>query len=383
MHILMVNAQGYDLNPGGVEKGIAMLSDALDVRGHTVSFLNAFPGGRDSGAHVTVLHRTDWRQDPTRRLRNHLGDVVSRPTRDLAKAVARHDPDVVHTHNLPGISTSIWEVCRRLDLPVMHTLHDYHLLCPRVTMMRRDGRTPCRPHPLLCGMRTQRLARWSSAVSHLAGVSSYILDLCGRLFPDAEQHVLRNPLALPDRMKPVPPPGERLASIGYIGALDATKGVANLLEAAPALGRLGCGLHIAGGGKLAPVVAAAAERLPLVRYHGVVAGADKERFFEVCDAGIIPSVRAEPGGPTHTLIEWLCRGRPVLVSRRGGLGEVIDLYPAAIGLEPTVVGVIEGISELADPDRWRLVLAEAHPIDPGGELDDWVDAHEEIYRSMI
>ena len=42
-----------------------------------------------------------------------------------------HAPDVVHTHNLTGVSTAIWEVCRRLDLPVFHSLHDYYLLCPR------------------------------------------------------------------------------------------------------------------------------------------------------------------------------------------------------------------------------------------------------------
>ena len=58
-------------------------------------------------------------------------------------------PDVVHTHNLPGISTGIWETCRRLGRPVVHTLHDYQLLCPRTSLMRTNGE-PC-PRGLLCG----------------------------------------------------------------------------------------------------------------------------------------------------------------------------------------------------------------------------------------
>jgi glycosyltransferase involved in cell wall biosynthesis len=384
MHVLMVNAYGNDPRAGGVEKGIAMLSDGLAVRGHTVSYLNAFPGGRaDPGAQVTVVHPTDWREDPMRRLRNHLGDVISRPTRALAETVARHDPDVVHTHNLPGISTGIWEVSRRLGLPVMHTLHDYHLLCPRVTMMHRDGTTPCRPHPLLCGLRTQRLIRWAGAVSHLAGVSAYLIELCAGLFPGAEKHVLRNPMFLPERPHPRRVPGRRLKSVGFIGGLDPAKGVDVLLSAAPTLEMLECELHVAGGGRLAPEVAAAAQRFPFVHYHGVVSGAEKDAFFEACDAGIIPSVWAEPGGPTHTLIEWLCSGRPVLVSRRGGLGEVIDLYPSAIGLEPTVEGVDQALRELAEPTRWETIRAEIRPVETAAELDRWIVAHEEIYAAMI
>jgi glycosyltransferase involved in cell wall biosynthesis len=383
VHILMVNAQGTDRRAGGVEKGIAMLSDGLAARGHTISHVNAFPGGQaDPGTLVTVLHSTDWREDRVRRVRNHLGDVISRPTRELAEVVARHRPDVVHTHNLPGISTGIWEVSRRLGLPVMHTLHDYHLLCPRVTMMRRDGTTPCQPHPLLCGLRTHRLVRWAGAVSHLAGVSAYVLELCAAFFPDAEKHVLRNPMVVAQKPRPIRPPRNRLTSIGYIGNLDTPKGVDLLLSAVPVLAALGCDLHIAGGGRLAGEVAAAARRTPVVQYHGVVSGADKDAFFEACDAGIVPSVWAEPGGPTHTLSEWLCGGRPVLVSRRGGLGEVIGLYPAAIGLEPTVDGVEQALRRLAEPGNWETIRTQIRPIETAGEFEGWVSAHEELYARM-
>ena len=155
MRILMVNAHGNDITAGGVEKGIAILSDELTRRNHTVAFLNAFPGGRVSpGMDVTVLHPDDWRSHPIRRIRNHVGDVVAHPSGSVAEVVARTRPDVVHTHNLPGISPVCGGVSRRQGVPVLHTIHDYHLLCPRTTLMRRNGTTPCRPHPALCGLRT-------------------------------------------------------------------------------------------------------------------------------------------------------------------------------------------------------------------------------------
>jgi glycosyltransferase involved in cell wall biosynthesis len=384
MRILMVNAHGRDLTAGGVEKGIAMLSAELMRRGHKVAFLKAFPGGSvDPETDVTVLHRADWRGQPIRRLRNHVGDVASHPSGVVADVIARIRPDVVHTHNLPGISTGVWEVSRRQGVPVMHSLHDYHLLCPRTTMMRRDGTTPCRPHPLLCGLRTRRLVRWVGAVSQLAAVSQHLIAMHGYLFPDARKHVVRNPMVLPGQLGPVRPPAQRLASIGYIGNLDVAKGVDLLLTAAPTLEALGCELHVAGTGRLTAEVAAAAERWPFVHYHGVVSGSRKEEFLESCDAGIIPSVWEEPGGPTHTMIEWLCTGRPVLVSRRGGLGEVVDLHAGAIPVEPTVDGIASGIVALADPPRWKAVLSSLEPIDGTGELKGWVQAHEEIYRSML
>ena len=332
---------------------------------------------------VTVLHPDDWRSHPIRRIRNHVGDVVAHPSGSVAEVVARTRPDVVHTHNLPGISTGVWEVSRRQGVPVLHTIHDYHLLCPRTTLMRRNGTTPCRPHPALCGLRTRRLARWAGAVSQLAAVSEHLLDLHGHLFPDVPRHVLRNPMVLPAGPYSVRAPAQRLASIGYIGSLDVVKGVDLLLAAAPALQALGCELHIAGGGRLTQEVTAAAEQWPLIHYHGVVSGAKKDEFFDSCDAGIIPSVWAEPGGPTHTLIEWLCTGRPVLVSGRGGLGEVVDLYPGAVRLEPTVEGITSAIVALAEPERWKALLSSLEPIDASGELERWVHDHEEIYGSML
>ena len=144
----MVNAPA-DVTAGGAEKHVHELARELRSRGHELAFLHAFPS-RDGQYEpdTTVLHATDWRDDQVRRVRNHVDDWLSLPAERLRQVVAAHRPDVVHTHNLPGISTGIWEVCRRLGLPVVHTLHDYQLLCPRKSLMRSDGE-PCRPAPLV------------------------------------------------------------------------------------------------------------------------------------------------------------------------------------------------------------------------------------------
>jgi glycosyltransferase involved in cell wall biosynthesis len=382
VRVLMVNGHGDDPSCGGAERAMFELTDRLIRLGIEVVFLQAFPS-RVRGADVEriILHRTDWRDDPTRRVKDHLGSVLALPAGSLQRAIARHRPDIVHTHNLPGIGTGVWEVSRRLGLPVIHTIWDYHLLCPRASLTRRDGRT-CRPSPLLCGFRTRRLARWTSAVSHVIGCSQYVIDLHAQYFPHAGFHVLRNPVVVPDAGS-VRPPRKRPRVLGYIGALDRIKGVHLLLEAAPRLESLGFRLRIAGDGRLRDEVARAVEQSANVEWAGAVLGEQKRRFFEACDLGLVPSVWAEPGGPTFTMVEWLAAGRPVLVSTRGGLGEIAGVYPGSVPLDPNVDSIVELVAGLRESARWNELVAAVRPIDSELEAEEWAKAHETLYRSII
>src|SRR5205823_4583178 len=202
-----------------------------------------------------ILHQTDWRSDRLRRVRNHVGDFVSAPWSRLEAVLRAARPELVHTNNLPGLGTGIWEVARRLGVPVVHSLHDYHLLCPRTSLTWRDGST-CEPHPLLCGARTRRLMRWQGAVDSVIAVSEYVRSVYREFFPGVLQHVIRPPLA--PLSGPIPqPPRTPPVTLGFLGALTAIKGVRLLLDAAPFLARQGLKLRFAGDGALRRDVEAA------------------------------------------------------------------------------------------------------------------------------
>jgi glycosyltransferase involved in cell wall biosynthesis len=380
LRVLIVNAHGDDASAGGAERAVGELTDQLAAQGIDVAYLQAFPSrvaGRD--IERTVLHDTDWRDDEARRVRNHLGAVLAPAGARLERLLAQARADLVHTHNLPGIDTGVWEAARRLGLPVVHTIWDYYLLCPRVSLTRRDGR-PCRPSPFLCGMRTRRLARWGPAVSHVIGCSQHVIDVHQHVFDAASFHVLRNPIVAPAR--PARPPRQHPTVLGYIGSLDRVKGVDLLLQAAPRLEELGIVLRLAGDGRLRAEAARATEAGRNVQWVGAVLGDAKQRFLEECDAGIVPSVWAEPGGPTFTMAEWLAAGRPVLVSSRGGLGEVAGVYPGSVPLEPTVRGIVEAVTDLRRPGRWSDLVAAAQPIEGQGP-EAWAARHVGLYRAAI
>jgi glycosyltransferase involved in cell wall biosynthesis len=375
--LLLVNAHGADEFSGGAERYVAQLADGMGERGFDVEILSAFPS-HDRGRRVTDLHQSDWRTSRSRRLQNHIGDVLAVPTKRLTEFVAGAKPDLMHTNNLPGFSTAIWGVAQRLDIPVVHTVHDYHLLCPRVTLLQPDG-SPCRPHPLLCGLRTKRLMRWGGAVSHLVAVSKHLRERHAQLFPTTTMHVIRLNVAPPERS--FLPPADRLRTVGYLGSLERTKGIMPLLEAAPELGRLGYQLRIAGKGRLREEVEAVAAHEPNVTYEGQVSGERKERFIARCDVGIVPSVWEEPGAPSMTVLEWLAAGRPVLLSPRGGAAEVVDELEGAVPVEPDAAGIVRAVAELAAPERWRELVPQVRP--PTSNLEEWLSAHERVYEAAL
>ena len=379
LRILLVNAHGTP--DGGTETGLAELARALIANGVDVSFLHAFPpADLVAGVPATVLHQEHWRTSRSRRLASHVGDAASWPSDRLEKSIQQHRPDVVHTHNLPGIGTGIWEAARRRGIPVVHTLHDYHLLCPRTTLMRKDSLEACRPHPLFCGLRARLLGRWTNGLRRVLAVSQHLHQAHGDFFDGVDPGVMRNPIR--PSVRPLSAPGPELRSIGYIGALHPNKGVDVLLDALPALEQRGLVLRIAGRGVLTPAVTRVARTSRALEYVGFALGDGKARFLESCDIGILPSIWREPGGPTWTMSEWLGAGRPVLVAPVGGLAEVAGTYPGSVAAEPTVAAILRSVDQLLERERWASVVQEVQGIDPLRVFDGWVDAHLELYEEL-
>jgi glycosyltransferase involved in cell wall biosynthesis len=226
------------------------------------------------------------------------------------------------------------------------------------------------------------MIRWAPAVSNVVGVSHFVLDAHGEIFAHARQHLIRHPV-VPPALRPLRPPGERLQRLGYIGQVHAIKGVRELIAAAPGLARRGITVTIAGKGRFWKEAAAAAERVPGVEYVGFVSGPQKEDFLESCDAGIVPSIWNEPGGPSYTALEWLCAGRPVLTSGRGGLGEGLDLVSGSIVIEPTESGIVEAVDRLLDRSAWTAAVANVAPVSGEGEYERWTDAYERVYEGAL
>ena len=374
MKIMLVNSHGADPGFGGAERYVRDLAQGLLRSGHEVTVLSAFPQqSAVAGVETLTLHATDWRSSRSRRIGNRVGDVVAAPWPRLKSVLAAMSPDLVHTNNLPGIGTGIWEVARQNGIPCVHTLHDYYLLCPRTSLVHSDGE-PCDPSPLLCGARTRRLARWAGSVDHLVAGSDHLVGVHRGIFPSTESTVIRLPLVAPTSISPTRPGS--LRSLGYLGALTDTKGVRVLLEAAAALKELGIRLRIAGDGPLRAEVEDAD-----VDYVGRLEGSDVESFLLECDCGVVPSTWNEPSGPPYVVCEWLAAGRPVLASRRGGLGEAARMG-GVIGIEPTVGDLLAAAGRLCDESAWSEATLAVPAVVDDSDVERWLAEYEAIYAEL-
>lgn len=370
LRLLLVNANGADSTYGGAERYVAKLVDGLEARGHEVALMSAFPVRDESAARTISLHQDDWRDSELRRYRNHVGDWMAVSWRRFESILRDARPDLIHTNNLPGISTGIWERARRLEIPVVHTLHDYYLLCPRTSLTRRNG-APCQPGPLFCGLRTRRLARWAPAVTAVIGVSEHVLRRHDAFFPaQTPRIVIRPPLVPVDGRRSSP--ADALRSLGYLGVLTRNKGVEVLLEAAPGLAESGITLRIAGDGPLRAEVQAT----EYVQYEGRLEGQDLSRFLKSCDAGVIPSLWEEPG--PFVLCEWLAAGRPVLATRHGGLGEA-GVRGGVIHFDETAEALLGAVSSLQSPEAWQRLLESVPHVEDETDLERWITQHEDAY----
>jgi glycosyltransferase involved in cell wall biosynthesis len=379
MRILLVSSHGTDAGFGGAERYVRDLAQGLGDRGHEVTVLSAFPAraANQGGPETIVLHASDWREDRVRRLRNHAGDLASEPWPRYARLLRELRPQLVHTSNLPGIGSGIWESARRAGIPVVHTLHDYHLLCPRTDLLRRDG-TPCRPNPLLCGLRTRRLLRWREAVDVLISGSRFLHQIHSDSFGSTEHRLIRLPVTAADPMPPRPAL-DRPRTLGYLGALTRVKGVELLAAAVPALADGGFELRVAGDGPLAEFAAEAFGD----RYAGRVEGVAKDEFIARCDIGLVPSLWDEPSGPPYVVCEWLGAGRPVISTARGGLGEVAA-ETGVVTFDGTAAGLEVLTAELADGgSSWQRLLATVPDVGGDTDLARWLNEHEDAYAAAL
>ncbi len=272
---------------GGTQLHVRDLCHAQRALGHEPHVF-ARKGGND----FAEFERSDdeWEGVPVHRLTNNFLDVdrfellfehevMDARFRDLLEEL---EPEVVHFHHVTCLSATMIQVAKERGLPVLLTLHDYWLICPRGQRIHPKTLEICDPidrrvcesclgslwphllpsgKPLsflsrLLGKKTETgrlLAWWEAHVRRL-------LDLCDLLITPSRFHRDRfvewgtdsaKTIAIPHGL----PRGELLAeprgkaeirSIGFIGTVIPSKGVHVLAEAFAGLAQPELSLEIHG-----------------------------------------------------------------------------------------------------------------------------------------
>lgn len=277
---------------------------------HTMPKRNLYPFS-DGHAHG-VAKRIAW----------HAIEDRGRISPAFARILDEVRPDMVHTNNVAGLTTDVWRIARETGVPIMHTLHDYYLTCPKV--LRFAHGHPCGTTCNSCMLLSRQRRRAVRNIDLVVGVSERMLAIhrAEGLFVDTPSEVILN--KPPPRRSAVPnmprPLGPRPV-FGYIGRLAQEKGIYELLEAFVTLEPGAARLVIAGvpEASVRDWVDRNVPRPDDITFTGFTT---HDAFYPIIDVAVIPSIWEEPCSMSAG--EAFSFGVPALGSRRGGIPEMLE-----------------------------------------------------------
>jgi glycosyltransferase involved in cell wall biosynthesis len=238
----------------------------------------------------------------------------------LSAILDSEEPDVVNTHSLSGFSCAVWPVIKQRHLPLIHTLHDYSLICPKASMFK-EGMN-CGAQCAVCKVYSAPSSRYSECVDEVVGVSRFILDrhLAQGYFQHAATRcVIYNGVPGSPGISGARPQEGQPLRLGYVGQLNPQKGISQLISVMHAWPSSQCRLTVAGQGLVAYEEMLRQMAPESVSFLGFV---DPSALYRNIDVLVVPSLAQEPLG--MIVLEAYMHGVPVIAANRGGLAEIVD-----------------------------------------------------------
>lgn len=361
MKILLIN--NFHYRKGGSEAVYFNMARMLMQQGHEVVFFSCTsPQNEQSNSSryfVTPNSSLPLAQGAMRYIYNREAQ------RSLEQLIKEEQPYIAHIHLFwGGLSTSILDTLRKYHIPVVHTAHDYRMVCPAYTFRRADG-TICEEckggkyyrclkhrcsrnslvHSLLMSVEMYLRNHWHKALKKIDGivfVSQFAHDKHIEFTPQLAQ--TKSIVSY----NTIPEIEERFVSRSrgeyylFFGRLSYEKGIKTLIEAFTALN--GPKLKIVGTGPEEETLKAyvaehrAEQKIEFVGYRK---GDELKELIRDASFVVVPSEWYENN--PMTIIEAYSAGIPVIGAHIGGIPEIINegstgyLFPS---------GNIQGLKEV-------------------------------------
>jgi len=259
----------------------------------------------------------------------------------IEKLIKIERPDLAHLHNIyHHITPSILPVLKRYNIPVVQTLHDFHLISPNYNLYsEKSGIHEECSHGKYWKAIVHKCIKNSRSASALSTIKMYFEKITKIYtknvdmfispsqflmnkyikngFPSDKICFLRHFVELSE-YKPKFSPGKYIL---FFGRLHAQKGVKTLIEAVSELPDVS--LKIVGSGKeeknLLELIAKKNTRN--IEFLGAKYGEELKNIIRNSAFVVIPSVWYE--NAPFVALEAFALGKPVIASNLGGLPEIV------------------------------------------------------------
>lgn len=397
MRILLVNSLYYPNIRGGAERSTQILAESLVQCGNDVHVASLAKRGEANTfdcngvtVHALELANAYWPFGEESRgvLRGgywHLRDAYNRSMQHRIDELLLHlRPTVVNTQNLTGFSVSVWPAVKLRGLPLIHTLRDAYLLCPRGTMFARGAN--CAIQCRKCKAFSIPRLRASGAVDVVTGISKFMLGLHSAhgYFPKAQRRVIYNAYepeaAVLNKRSGASADGA--IRFGFLGRLLETKGAGLMLDTFLQLPPGSARLVIAGTGD--PAYEAELKRKVAGRGDIEWLGFVKpESLFSQIDVLLVPALWHEPLG--RSVLEAQTYGVPVIGSRRGGIPELLSEETGWV-FDPDQPGSLRDAMQACietPPERMQMLRTKVLEYSERYRVEPMTAAYLESYDAAI
>lgn len=402
MHIVFISNLYPPETIGGAERYVQTVAERIADDGHSVSVLTTtadsnasrlgFETERQSGV---AVHRVrplncyapyEYADAPTwQKPIEHLVDVWNPQMYFLFRQeLSGLDPDVVHSHNLIGLSPAVLSAAAGQGYPVVHTLHDYELIHPHPSMFVRNR--IWEPRHLLAPYR-MAYRRWVEPhVDCVLSPSRFVVDKHREagIFRETDCYTVR--LGVDRSELTAPGAAARAIDDGplrllYVGQLTRSKGVDLLVDAAKSLPETDLRIDIVGKGPQADALRRRARGDERIEFHGFVSEAELDSFYQTAHSVVVPS-RWYENSPM-VIYESYARGTPVIGARIGGVPELIEEGATGYLFEP---GSVTGLARTIREAQSTLDVEMFECASALGErftLDRHLGELQGVYRELV
>ncbi|PHF78027.1 glycosyltransferase family 4 protein [Priestia aryabhattai] len=382
--ILIVNSYYYPTIIGGAEISTQILSENLaaeyevhvitvgmhkrgiitevhnNVTIHRIPCLNIYSPLNKSDADKGIFLKLAW----------HIINIFHPAQYFMLKSlVEKIGPDIIHTQNLMGVGTYIWNIARKFCIPIIHTTRDYALVEPVKSRVINN---------FIYKINMKR----SRNVEYFIGISEYILKYHkdNNLFENAKNSVIGNVVDA-QRFSRRNRKNKEPLIIGYFGQVSSNKGVMTLVQAVESLSEeVVEKLIICGTGDIVEQIKKKAQTDKRIVLRGKIPQQEVYREMANVDLTVVPSRWAEPFG--RVIIESYQQGTPVIATSVGGIPELIE--------NKKMLFQQESIKSLKDKINWLYAMPEEQfqqlideSYDSSDKFRDNIKEHTLIYDSFI
>lgn len=398
-HILIANNIYPPIMAGGAELIVAYLAEGLAARGNRVTVVSTcgpemepypvetrngveiirfFPknvywsftrGNQQPGYKKALWHLRDaWNQDASRRFQTILTEK---------------QPDVLHTHLIDGMSAVLWRRAKRAGIPVLHTAHDYHLLCPRAFMLTRSLALCTKPQ-IGCQIYRQWHLHTAADVDLFTSPSQFLINKHLENGLRARQTaVIRNGIPLPE-VAPRQRASDAPLRFLFPARLTIEKGCEVVLAALQHLPQdLNFELTVVGKGPLEEQFKAMALQDKRLRFLGYVSGEQKNEVFSAADCLIIPSLWYE-NAPV-VIVEAAAYRMGVIGSRIGAIPEFVADEETGLLFEPgnPQALAVAMMKLIRNPQRLQQFAHNAQKLLTECTVDRMVESYGAWYETLL